>query len=189
MKLNIHDASEEKIPEKTDFREFGDFDRVNKEVANQLNDRLTELNKYLILAENPSDFNNELKRIQLFGNLSYGLRKAGEGLALTLYLQKMAKGRRKSAEANAYLNNFGRYLIDQKELGFDVKATDKTKEHYVALDRNVLDANEYEAMMDAYEAHFSTIRNEFTQAISTLRAMCYGMKDSQNISSAAGSMG
>jgi hypothetical protein len=186
-KINLHDASEEAIS-RTEFNVFGDFEKIDSSLSAMFNSRLTELNKYIALAENPSDFNNEIKRIQLFGNLSYGLRKASEGLAIALYHQKQAKARRKKEEASAAMYEFGSFVAAQKEAGNDVKVTDKNKEYYVALDRKVLLANEYESMMDAYVEHFSGIRYEFSQAISTLRAMCYGLRDSQNISGMSGNM-
>lgn len=186
-KINLHDLSEEVLPIKNGM-DFGDFSQINNKISSSFNKRIEDLNKYLVLAENPSDFNNESKRLGLFGNLSFGLRKAAEGLSLALYYQKMAKSERKKAEASAALDQFGQYIADQKDLGKDVKATDKTKEYYVSLNDGVLKASEYEAMMDAYVEYFSAIRYEFGQAISTLRALCFGMKDSNNISSYSGTM-
>lgn len=147
--------------------------------------KLQILNECIAVAENPTDIHNESSRIAIFTKLAYGLRKSGEAYAWALYHQKVAKYERKRAEAIAALDTFGKYVERKKAEGTEVKSTDKSKEYYVSIDEAAQQAARLEAYCDAIAEQFSTIRYELSETIKTLRAMCYGVKDSQQMSGAA----
>lgn len=143
----------------------------------ELAKRMDEIRTYLAMAENAQDYADEANRIVLFSKLSYGLRKSGEGLAKAMYLQRMAEVRRKEAEAVAFLDDFPEYA-EKREL----KSTDAARSHYIRLNDKVIKASEREAVMDAWVEVFSTSKQEFVQAIATLRAMIFGPKQSTMMS-------
>lgn len=155
---------------------------ANGEGIEEIKLRMEELQAIAILAENPQDFHDEHQRIQLFSRLSYGLRKAGEALAKAAYLQKMAKVKKKEAEAIAALDDFYDYIDSQKALGKEIKNTDSNRTYFTQQSKKVLQASEYEAMMDAWVEAIATIKYELTQGISTLRAMAYGPRDTSYLS-------
>lgn len=151
------------------------------EGSSELENRMSELKEYVSYAENPHDYLDERHRIKLFNKLSYGLRKSGEGLARALYMQRVAKIRRKEAEAIAFLDDFSEYAQQN-----DIKATDKARENYVLKSKRVIDAAEAEACMDAWVEIFATTKQEFSMAIATLRALVFGPSQTNMMSNYSG---
>lgn len=162
-----------------------DFPGVDQRLYDAFSKRREELLPLCALTENVEDQRDEHARLVMFAKMSYGLRKAGEALSWALYQQKICKIEKEHAKGVAALDEFGSYLLDRKTAGKDFKATDKMRDLYVSVNDNVMRAAKKEAFGDAMVEQFSTIRSQFIQSISTIRAMCYGMKDSSYMSGAS----
>lgn len=167
------------------YLESEDFPGVDKVFYEAFKLRREELLPLCALTENVEDHRDEHARLVMFAKMSYGLRKAGEALAWGLYQQKLCKIEKERAKGVAALDEFGAFLLERKNDGKDSKATDKMRELYVAINDGVLRAAKKEAFADAVVEQFSTIRSQFIQSISTIRAMCYGQKDSSYMSGAS----
>ena len=162
-----------------------DFPGVDKSLYNAFAKRREELLPFCALTENVEDHRDEHARLVLFAKMSYGLRKAGEAMSWALYHQKMCKIDKEKAKGVAALDEFGSWLLSRKNDGKDAKATDKMRDLYVSISDDVMRAAKREAFADAMVEQFSTIRSQFYQSISTIRAMCYGQKDSSYMSGAS----
>jgi hypothetical protein len=162
-----------------------EMEAVDPEFSALYNERVDILRSYLMLAENPIDLQDENYRRTIFAKLSYGMRKAGEYLGQAKYHQRMAYARRKQAEAIAALDEFGKYLAQGKADGKDIKPTVDIRAHYVNIDPGVMAASAKEAYIDAIIEQLSTMKMEFMMAISTIKAVAYGIKDSDYMSSAS----
>jgi hypothetical protein len=162
-----------------------DFPGVDKALYEAFATRRAELLPFCALTENVEDHRDEHARLVLFAKMSYGLRKAGEAMSWALYHQKMCKIDKEKAKGVAALDEFGKWLLDRKNDGKESKATDKMRELYVSINDDVMRAAKREAFADAMVEQFSTIRSQFYQSISTIRAMCYGQKDSSYMSGAS----
>lgn len=158
---------------------------VPKRITVEYERRVDELLKYASLAENVQDINDEAYRIKLFSKLSYGLRKSSEALSWALLFQKESVRERKEAESIALLDDFGNYLIEKKNEGKDIKATDTMRKAYVHINPRVKVAYQKEAVADAFVNQFSSLRSEFFMALSSLKSMAYGYRDADHLSSAA----
>lgn len=159
-----------------------EMEAVDPDFSKLYNQRVEVLRSYLVLAENVTDLQDENFRRTIFPKLSYGMRKAGEYLGWARYHQRMSYAQRKQAEAVAALDEFGKYLARGKAAGNDVKATVDIRAHYVNIDPGVMSASAKEAYMDAIVEQLSTMKMEFMMAISTIKAMAYGVKDSDYMS-------
>ena len=164
---------------------YSDYAKVDAEITKNYENRVEELNELLALAENPADIGDETRRVVIFAKLSYGLRKAGEAVAWSTYYQKMAYVERKNAEAVAAMDEYQEYLASKKQDGKTERATNEMRNYYVHLSGNVMKANKKEALVNAIHEHLTTIRAQFLQAISTMRSMSYGIKDSSYMSGSA----
>ena len=162
-----------------------EMEDVDPEFSKLYNERVDVLRSYLVLAENPADLQDDNYRRTIFSKLSYGMRKSGDYLGWARYHQRMAYARRKQAEAIAALDEFGKYLARGKAAGNDVKATVDIRAHYVNIDPGVMSASAKEAYMDAIVEQLSTMKMEFMMAISTIKAMAYGVRDSDYMSGSA----
>src|SRR5690348_478865 len=109
---------------------------LNLREAKMHNKRMVELERYLVLVENPQDV-TQFTAPKLLAQLSYGFRKSGEYLALAQYAYKRARAERKQAEAVAALDNIRDYVLQQKNKGVDVKITDAVRSHYIQIDPEV----------------------------------------------------
>jgi hypothetical protein len=145
--------------------------------------KVEELAPYVGIAENPYDYQDEIFRLKLFGQLSFAMRKASEALAWAYVQQKMAYARRKEAEAVAAMDDFPQYIVDQSDQGRTIKATDATREAFVKMSPRVMRAHQKEAFVDAIVEQLNVLKYGFSEGSKTLRAMCYGQKDSNNLSS------
>jgi len=186
-RVNLYEGLAEVMP-KPEEEATGlpkEFYQVDAPLAKDAAKRLDLLLTYAYLAENPKDLNDEQYRIQLFAKLSFALRKAGEDYSWALYYQKSAYIQRKEAESLAALDNFGGYVAKKKAAGDEIKMTDTMRTKYMSIDKAAIQANRKEAMMTSLVERFATMRAEFHQAIGTIRAMCYGMKDNSQLSSTA----
>jgi hypothetical protein len=159
-----------------------EMEEIDPEFSKLYNERMEVLISYVVIAERTFDLADERLRQQMFAKLSYGLRKAGEWLGWARYHQSMAKSRRKQAEAIASLEGFGKYLSQKKGSGEEVKATESVRSHYIQINPEVMLACSKEALMDAIVEQLMTVKLEFIQAISTIKAMAWGMKDSDFMS-------
>jgi len=147
--------------------------------------QLAELQKFLLLVEEPQDI-NEITALPILAKLSYGYRKSGEYMALAGFQYNEKKAARKRAEAVAFLDNFREYAANKKAAGVaDFKATDDAKKHYVNLDPEVSAASKEEALFQAMYEQLKTIQMEFLMAISTAKAAAYGFKKSNMMSGAS----
>jgi hypothetical protein len=139
-------------------------------------------------AENLKDLlHSDAMALKVVGILSYGLRKSGELLAEAIYRFKMARSDRKQAEAIAALENFSQYVADRK----DLKSTDATRTHYVAIDKGVLKACEREAFYEAVVSQLETYKMQFTMVMSAIKAMIAkqradGLIDGSDVSTTTG---
>ena len=123
-------------------------------------------------AENLRDLlHSDAMALKVIGILSYGLRRSGELESEAIYQYKMAKSDRRRAEARAALEGFGRYVSEQKAAGIDVKVTDTTRSHYVAIDPDVLQAVEREAFYEALVSRLDTYKTQFTMTLSAIKAI------------------
>lgn len=162
-----------------------EMEAIDPEFTKLYNERVDILRSYLVLAENPADLQDENFRRTVFAKLSYGLRKAGDYLGWALYHQRMAYAKRKQAEAVAALDQFGGWLEGRKAAGVEAKATVDVRAHYVNIDPGTIAAAAREALMDAAVQQLSTMKSEFTMAITTIRALMYGGRDSDYMSGSA----
>lgn len=147
-------------------------------------ERLLELQHYLVLVENPQDI-NEFTAPKILAQLSYGYRKSGEYLALAKYSYQNARAERKRAEAVAALDNIREYVAQKKNEGVDIKITDALRNHYIQIDPEVKRTSEIESLYEAMSEQLATIKMEFLMAISTTKAIAYGHKDSNTLSGAS----
>lgn len=162
-----------------------EIEEVDPAFSKLYNERVDILRSYLVLAENTIDLHDENFRRTVFPKLSYGLRKAGEYLGWACFHQRASYAARKQAEAIAALDEFGKYLGIKKAEGSDIKSTEAVRAHYVNIDPGVKHACLKEAYMDAVVQQLATMKMEFTMAISTIKAMAYGVRDSDYMSSGA----
>lgn len=162
-----------------------EMEDVDPEFSRLYNERVTILRSYLVLAENVADLQDANFRRTIFPKLSYGMRKAGEYLGWARFHQRKSYAERKQAEAIAALDEFGKWLSQRKASGDEVKATEAVRSHYVNIDKGVLNAANREAYMDAVVEQLSTMKMEFMMAISTIKAMAYGVREESFMSGAA----
>lgn len=162
-----------------------DFSKIDPALFGEYNDKVDILMKYLALTEDATVLGNEKERVLLFARLSFGLRKAGEALSWITYHQKVAYAQRKEAEGIAAIDEYTSYLEQKRSEGKTERATNEMRNYYVNTSGNVMKANKKEAMVNAMYEHLSTIKYQFVQSISTLRAIHYSSKDSSMMSSAS----
>lgn len=161
-----------------------EMEEVDPEFSRLYNERVAVLRSYLVLAENVADLQDANFRRTIFPKLSYGMRKAGEYLGWARFHQRKSYAERKQAEAIAALDEFGKWLASRKAAGEDTKATEAVRSHYVNIDKGVLSAASREAYMDAVVEQLSTMKMEFMMAISTIKAMAYGVREENFMSGA-----
>jgi hypothetical protein len=143
----------------------------------------SQLDECLSLAESLRDMlQSDEMALKVVGLLSYGLRKSGELSAEALYRFKMAKSERKRCEAIAALENFSHYMAEKRQTGTDLRATDQVRGHYVAIDPDVLRANEREAYYEALLSQLESYKMEFTMSLSAVKAMISKQRADQLIS-------
>lgn len=178
-------TDDKKLEEENDDDLVMEIKKIDIDIGRKFENRMEELRRYAILAENPRDIEDENNRILLFSKLSYGLRRAGEAEAWALLLRNKSKILRKEAEAYAHISSVSDWVDQQKKTDPKFKPDVKMKAHYINTIDSVKIANRTEAVSEAILKNVEIMKTEFIQAISTLRAMCYGHKDSNYLSSAA----
>lgn len=146
-----------------------------------------QLDMCIAQAENLQDMlHSEMMAMKVLGILSFGLRKSGELLADAIYEHKMAKVDLKRAQAVASLEKFYEYALERKlDASVDLKATDKTKDHYINIDAGVMKAAEKEALFEAMVSQLDTYKTQFTMAMSGVKAMISKQRGDSLISGAA----
>jgi hypothetical protein len=186
-KVNLHRLTEQFVPTPSvdDPPITSEMEAVDPAFSKLYLERVEILRSYLVLAENPADLMDENYRKNVFAKLSYGMRKAGDYLGWGRYHLRVAYGDRKRAEAIAALDEFGAYLASRKATDKEVKATDKVRDFYVHINTGVTQAVAREAFMEAVVEQLSTMKQEFMMAISTIKAMAYGNRDSDFMSGAS----
>jgi hypothetical protein len=145
---------------------------------------IEDLAQYIAAAEDIKSA-NQFTAPLLLGKLSTGLRKAGDHLAAAKYNYGKAYANRKRMRGIAALSEFPKWIRDQKADGKDVKGTDKMMEYYVDQHPDVVSATEQEAYYEAVCEQLNTIKTEMFMAITSARAIVYGFKDSNQLSSIA----
>lgn len=162
-----------------------EMEDVDPILAKKFTDRIDTLRSYLTLAENPADLMDENHKRLIFAKLSYGLRKCGEYLSWARFHNRTAHIDVKRAEAVACVDGIHSFIATERDKGRDGKITDKVREYYKFIDKDVGGAMMREAMLEAMVEQLSTMKTEFIMAIATIRAMAYGIKDQDFISSAS----
>lgn len=186
MKSIAGDFSSEIVRINDDFTFLDEIKRVNTDIAAQFEQRVTELRKYAAILENHFDLVDESRRPAIFSQLAYGYRRSSEAVSWALILKKNSVKRVKQAEAIAAHDNFYDFAERQKEQkGRTVKDTGDNKKWYTQMDPDVIKAKEEEAISDAILEQFSSLKFEFIQGTSSIKAMYYGNKDSSSLNSAA----
>ena len=161
---------------------------VDPALAKAFNERVDLLRSYISLAENPADLADENYKRMIFAKLSYGLRKCGEHLSWARFNLRVAHIEVKKAEAVAAVDGIHEFVATERDKGRDGKITDKVREHYKYIDKDVGSTMMKEAMLEAMVEQLSVMKTEFIMAIATIRAMAYGIKDQDFISSASTSV-
>lgn len=176
-------AGENKVNQGSNYFVDDEFFRIDPVIADRYNTLISELAQYSPYAEDIQDLRDEQQRMRVFAALSYALRKAGEAEAWAMFVYNTSRTNTKESEAVAALDEFGKYAKSQTEAGNEVKTTDKNREWYVQSSPSVTKAKRREAMAEAMQKVFSIYRYQFSQAISTIRAVVYGNRDSNSMSS------
>ena len=134
---------------------------------------------YLAIAETIKDADKFTAPIML-GKLSQGMRLAGDYLAVAKYNYKRARYDRKRIEAVVALDKFPEYAVTTQ-----IKVTDALRGYYVNQHPDVLKAVDREAFFEAIQEQLYTMKTELFMAITTVRSIVYGFKDSNNLSATA----
>ena len=175
-----------------DHKEYSILDQINdvdQRLVSEFNGRLSELNKYALMLENPKDLENRYSRMRILNNMSYGFRKSTEAVAWASMLVNESKSRRKRAEAIAQHDNFPEYVERKKEEGKIIKTTDTFVKSYVDIDECVTKARREEALILAMYLQFLGLKQEFSQGISTLKTVFSPYAEEQQLSSGAEAIG
>jgi hypothetical protein len=180
----VKDAEDPK-PKLGDRDLIEDIKLLDKKIGDVFDTKVSELLEYAALAENYRDINDEFYRGQLFAKLSYGLRRSGECYAWALLQKSKASILRKETEAAVATSDLATWVSNQKEMDPKFKLTESSKKQYIHTVDSVKIAARTEAICEAMCENFAIMRTQFTSAISTLRAMCYGHRDSVYMSSTA----
>jgi len=186
MSQKISDIADEFLPvkETTSSKPTDDsfsFDSSLKEsIRKEYQLRMEEIRPILLIIERPLDLTDEGFRRAVFPKLSFGLRKAGELVAMLKYHYKTAVDGRKRAHAVAFLDEFNGYAEKN-----EIKSTDKAREFYIHLNGGVQAAQNAEAVLEAYLENAMTIKQELIMSLSTIKGMVYGFRDSDTLSSSA----
>jgi len=162
-----------------------ELSQLDDKLAQQFQDKMKEIFIYTAIAENPAEFNDESKRLKLFGQLSYGLRKAGEGYTWAKVLNKEYTRMLSTAEADVKMNSYPVWVTEQKKLDPKFKSTEDYKKTYVSTSDTVQKIVKMMILTEAMCDEFATVKTELYQAISTIRSICYGSRDSSILSGAA----
>lgn len=176
-------AGENKVAKGSDYYVDDEFFRIDPVAADRYNTLISELSQYSPYAEDVQDLRDEQQRIRVFAALSYALRKAGEAEAWAGFVYNTSRQGSKESEAVAALDEFGAYAKAKTDGGSEVKNTDKNREWFVQQSPSVVQNKKREAMAEAMQKVFFIYRYQFSQAISTIRAMVYGNRDSSTLSS------
>lgn len=139
---------------------------------------------FLAIAENIQEV-NAFTAPSLIGKLSMGFRKAGEYLAVAKYNYGEARKNRKKAEAIVALDEFPKFIRNEKMNGREIKSTDDTRKFFVCQHQMVLAAIEQENFFEAIQEQLITMKSELFMAITTARSIAYGFKDANAIPTVA----
>jgi len=151
---------------------------LDKKIVEDFSKRMKELYQFTSIAENPTDFLDESRRYVLFGQLSYGMRKAGEGYAWAKSLNKEYHRVYSQMEADIKMNEYPKWVSEQKKLDSKFKTTEDYKKTYINTVDSLQKIIKYTILTDVMMDEFATIKTELFQSISTIKAICYGFKDS-----------
>lgn len=185
-KINLADAASHLVSAPEEDRPLTpEMEDIDKEMAKKFTEKVNILRSFLMLAENPADLADDKQRVVIFAKLSYGLRKSGEYLSWARFHHKNTKIDLKRSEALAVVDGVYDYVSKEKEKGREGKVTDKVRDNYKYLDVGVGKDMLREAMLEAMVEQLATMKLEFTMAISTIKAMAFGIKDENFMSSAA----
>ena len=181
--INLFEAT----PASSDASFYGQLKEIDEAASREFHRLNNELLIYTTLAENPKGLTDEIGRISLFSKLSYGFRMSGQAYAWALIYKKLAYIRRKEAMAIANIDEYGSYVRDKKKTEPEFKSSEKTRESYSYISPTVMRANRCEAVAEGMAQYFSVIQYQIGESIKTLRASCYGPKQSDVVGWGAGS--
>jgi hypothetical protein len=165
------------------------INKFDKKLAKEFDARIGELNKLVAIMEDHHEIVNEGKRPVLFSQLSYGNRKAIEGVAWALHLKANAVKKERQSRGLAWHSNFFDYVNEMDARGIKVKETDTARNMYVDIDPDVVKAREEVAIAEAILEQFTGLKFEFIQGQSVLKAMYYGNRDTLNSTASAAMFG
>lgn len=170
-------------PVTKDYYTDDEFNKIDETLTEKYNSLLDEISKYSMLTENIHDLHDESNRMNLFAKLSYGLRKSGEAKAWVIYHLNVAESETKASLGVASLDDFPEYVLQNEANGKTIKTTDSVREAFVVQCERVKTAKKKLAMLKAMDEVISIYKSQFVNGISTIKAMVYGNKDSNIMSS------
>jgi hypothetical protein len=162
-----------------------DMAAVDPEFAQWYDQELGILQRYAILAENPADLTDESRRSDLLAKLSFGLRRSGDMLARIKGRLRKAESLLKQASALAAIDDLNEHSARMTMSGEKLKITDDYRKTFVAGSPRLHKANLNCAMLIAMSEQAWTMKTEFMMGISTVKAIAWGMRDSEHLSSGA----
>lgn len=159
---------------------------VDAEIAYQYQSRVSELREYVAILEQHQKKVSEEERPKLFAQMSYAYRRSVEACAWAGTLQTNAWRNVKKSEAVAAQEKFFEYVTKKKEeSGQATKDTADNRKWYTQMDPDVVAASQKAAVIDGLCEIFYGLKMQFTQGISTLKAMYYTHSDLGRMNSAA----
>jgi hypothetical protein len=119
---------------------------------------------------------NETTAAQKLSTLSSGLIKSGSLLASANYSLIQSKTVLKQKQAVAALEKFPGYCAER-----GIKATEAQREAFVDQCSEVIEAAQQVAYFEALVKHLDTIKMSMIMAISSVKSIVYGHKDSNSV--------
>ncbi len=148
-------------------------------------EQVERLNPYLATAAELQEAQNPAQAAKILSTLSKGLSTCATLLAAASFHMNQSRSARKKAEAIVALDEFPKHVAAQKKMGIDLKSTDKVTEHFINQHPLVLEAKEREAFFEALYEKLVINKSTLTMAISSARAIGFGYKDINSMSSSA----
>lgn len=139
---------------------------------------------YIAAAEKVSTV-NETTAPSLLATLSEGLAKVSSALASASYHSKSAKTDLKKLQGIYYLEKFPEYLQEQQEKGGKIKDTEAAKEHFLNTREEIIVAQKKVAEFEAIHEQLEGWKLNLIMSISAAKAVVYGNRMSDNLSSYA----
>lgn len=145
---------------------------------------IESLSYYLAAAEKVSTV-NETTAPALLATLSEGLAKVSSALASATYHYKSSKTELKRLQGIYYLEKFPLYLQEQQAQGGKIKDTEAAKEHFLNTQEEIIVASHRVAEFEAIHEQLEGWKMNLVMSISAAKAVVYGNKMSDSLSSYA----